>query len=242
MKSFLKCYRIEFLKGRHTIIYPLHMGLPVLFILGINTLLRWRRFENLEVDSFIGGCFQILCMFMPLISSVICSLVMEQEVEAGNYQNLLASYYSRTPIIISKLSMLMTLCALSIGLILLGIFVTLPLFWESIPISHLQLIRLGFKFWFCSISLYMIHLFLVFGFGKGVCTVVGFLGVLLSALGKYSPFDFVGYFIPQTWAVRMTSSSYQHPVELGIRLTLTLILALALIIWFNLSENIESHD
>ena len=113
MLSFLHCIRSDFYKFRHTSMLLIHLLLPLgvaAAFLAYFTISPWRP------DAKISGYFEMIGVSFPLIIGLVCSKSIEQEGQAGSFQNMLCGTKSRTAVFLSKLIVMLLLGACSIVL------------------------------------------------------------------------------------------------------------------------------
>jgi len=238
MSTFFRCYKAEFIKRKHTIFYPLHFAIPILFVIGINLLLMSRR-QNIDENYYLQLVFQVISIALPLLSSVFCGFLCDNEANAGNYQNVLASPHSRIITITAQLTMLMTMCAFSIVLSITGIIITMPVSFSTLVIT-------GAIIWICEIGVYAVHLFFGYKFGIGICSIIGFLGVIISSLATTGSFDEIWYYIPQSWAIRLATAFLGNIGVMSQLLSIvslfTTFIIVIVVIWFNLWESKKMQE
>lgn len=203
MKAFWKCYIAEFIKPRRTLFYPLHLIIPLLLTLAVSLLAHSRGVEA-EGKLFTPLIFQAIGIAMPLVSSVVCGLVCEREAQAGNYRHLLASPYGRVKVLAAQLAVAMTMCAFALTLAVTGALTALTLWGGGFSLSILECAALGGMLWLSAIPLYAFHLWAGYRWGIGICSIFGFLGVIIASLGTTRMFDPLWPWLPPSWGVRLT--------------------------------------
>lgn len=245
MITFLKCYKAEFIKRKHTIFYPLHFIVPAMFIAGISFLVITRG-NKIDRDYLTLFMFQGVSIAMPLLSSVICGLVCDNEASAGNCQNMITSLHGRVPVFLAQLAMLMTMCAFSIVLAVTGIMAIITVLGGNLSLSVSLCITISGKIWLCSIILYLVNLFLGYKMGMGICSMSGFLGVIIAALGTTRFFDNIWHYFPQSWAIRIATSILENLNLTFCDILKTVILTFAVFVlvirWFKSWEGIKITD
>lgn len=237
----LLCYiRSEFFKLRHSSFFAMHILIP---ICGVIIVWFYSIFTKVSsINKFIAF-IQIIAMVYPIIISIICELVAEQEVDAGHCQNIL-SLPSRCKVICSKLFFLLIMGFFSVLLSIVSFSVLLFMFDKEFELTISKaLITVG-AMWISNISLYILHLILAFKFGKNVCVSVGAVGSLTSALMETGLGTNIWFVCPYGLGIRLSKFAVSYSfhlrfrisaeISLGILSTIisTVILFVALILWF----------
>lgn len=133
--------------------------------------------ENMKVIAF----YQAIGAGLPVLIGIFTASVMEQEQNAGNFQNLL-SLPDKLTAFLSKLLMLLVLCLCSILLtaIIFGIG------FGRIASSDIDIMKgcifAALLLWGSGVPLYLWQLILAFQFGKGVSIGAGIMSGLISVL------------------------------------------------------------
>ena len=198
MRQLIRNIRAERIKLRHTCFLPVHIFAPLLaavvFLLYFS-LASWDPMAEIKAYYVvIGICF-------PVIASLLCALVTDQELHAGNYQLLLFST-NRVSMFFSKW-------------LLLFLYGCGALFWASILFGignmlFLQQHIVSMTFYFIAaiclmtegVVLYTLHLFVAMCFNKGVTIMLGIAEGLLSALCRTGLGDSKWFFLPCAWPTR----------------------------------------
>lgn len=198
MKEFFRCLHSDFIKIKRRPILLIHLLVP---LAGIILFLIYFKFLNESSASktvaFIGaveGAF-------PIMIGLVCSMIADQENEAGNYQHLL-TYPRRLLPFLSMTSMLLLLGLGSVILASFGFEVFYALILGQAPF--------GADFYFQSVILllasnifiYIFHIILSLRFGKGVSIGTGIVESLLSALLLTGMGDGIWKVIPCAWGMR----------------------------------------
>ena len=130
--------------------------------------------ENMKVIAF----YQAIGAGLPVLIGIFTASVMEQEQNAGNFQNML-SLSKKGVAFISKLLLLLLLCLGSVLLTTL-IFGTGFGRISSSNIGSMKVcILAALLLWGSSVPLYLWQLILAFQFGKGVSIGAGIISCLL---------------------------------------------------------------
>lgn len=147
-------------------------------------------------DAKISGYFEVIGVSFPLIIGLVCSKAIEQEGQAGSFQNMLCGIKSRAAIYLSKLIVMILMWAfsivLAIGVFAVGFKTAPALMYGKVAI----LIIAG------SVFLYILHLFVSLQYGRGASIGLGIVESLISALALTGLGDKAWYYIPCTWSAR----------------------------------------
>lgn len=76
-------------------------------IIGIALFLSYYSFSKFDSINKVSGYIQVLSISFPLLISIVCSSVVEQEALAGNFKELLSTEYGRRKALISKVCLLL---------------------------------------------------------------------------------------------------------------------------------------
>ena len=124
--------------------------------------------ENTKIIAF----YQAVGAGFPVLIGIFTASIMEQEQNAGVYQNLLTSR-KKTTALLSKVILLLIFSLFSVflaaGIFCFGFY---KIFGYSI-VSAGTYMMAAFIMWCGSIPLYIWQMFLAFRFGKGVSIGVG---------------------------------------------------------------------
>lgn len=198
MKVLISCCRAEFIKQKHTIFYPIHIGVPVIFILAVWAFAKTRG-GNAAADQLLMLAFESIGIALPLLSAVICGLVCEREEQAGRCQNVLVIPWPRWVLLTAKMILVMSACAISMVLTTIGLAVVLK-------VPAVQIAAGSGLIWLGMLGIYGLNLFLGYRFGMGICGMMGFLGVIIAALANTGFMDQIWLVVPWTWAMRLVSA------------------------------------
>jgi ABC-2 type transport system permease protein len=226
--------------------------LPVHILLPIGTaaaFLAYYAVSSWKPTAKISGYVEVIGISFPLIISLICSKAIEQERQAGSFQNMLCCIKSRALIYLSKLAVMILMGAFSVALaigIFAVVFKTAPaLMYEKVAI----LIIAG------SIFLYNLHLFVSLQYGRGASIGLGIIESLVSALALTGLGDKVWYCIPCTWSARFADNlmyEWLNPekafgygeIQKGLMVAIptTAISLILSILWFRNWEGRKIYD
>lgn len=247
MINLIRCMQSDFHKFRHSALLLIHILLPSaasLLFLAYYSVSPWKT------EDKISGYFEFISTAFPFIIGLICSMAIEQERQAGNFQVILCVIKSRTITYLSKLLVLLLLGTCSVALAI-GIFGTV--FQNAAPFFYLKAAGAIFV---SSVFLYILHLFLSFQYGKGASIGLGIVESLTSALMLTGLGDGKWYFIPCAWGARIGDClvyGWQNPVNSAtvnativkgiiIAVTTAVVALLISLIWFSNWEGRASYD
>lgn len=154
--------------------------------------------ENMKVIAF----YQAIGAGLPVLVGIFTASVMEQEQNAGDFQNLL-SLPDKLAAFLSKLLMLLSLCLCSVLLTAMIFGIGFGRTSASDIGSMKVCIFAALLLWGSSVPLYLWQMILAFQFGKGVSIGVGILSGLISALMLTGLGDYVWKYIFVCWTGRI---------------------------------------
>ncbi|HHT7239572.1 TPA: lantibiotic immunity ABC transporter MutG family permease subunit [Bacillus cereus] len=239
--------RADFLKMKSTIFSWIHIAMP---IIGIVLFLSYYSFSKLDSMSKVPGYIQVLSIAFPLLISVVCSFVVEQEALAGNFKELLSTEYGRRKVFISKVCLLLIcgFCSTILAVFGFAAGFHFVLGQNEFPLS--VYVEISFVLFGCQIFMYLFHLFLSFRFSKGASIGIGIIESLLAALMLTGLGDVIWKYIPCAWGMRLSSSFFayrlnpdsfhalQVDTQMGVVMCicLTIIAFVMSLIWFSFYE------
>ena len=160
--------------------------------------------DNMKIIAF----YQAIGAGLPVLVGIFAASVMEQEQNAGSYQNML-SLPKKGIAFLSKLMVLLALCLCSV-LLTAAIFgigfgmISASGTWSD---SNMEIVKIcvvtALLLWGSSVPLYLWQMILAFQFGKGVSIGVGILSGLISALMLTGLGDYVWKYIFVCWTGRV---------------------------------------
>ena len=247
MLTLIRCIRSDCRKLRRTFMLPIHIFVPVV----ISALfLAYYSVSPWKTESKLSGFLEFIAVSFPLIIGLISAKAIEQEGQAGSFQNMLCGIKSRTAVYLSKLILLFVLGVISASLAI-EIF---GAFFKAAPVV-LYLKAIGVLI-FSNIFLYVLHQFVSLQFGRGTSIGLGIAESLISALALTGLGDGKWYFIPCTWGARLCDYlvyiwSYPASIPIanveiikgiliaGISSTIAIV---ASIFWFRNWEGRKTYD
>lgn len=220
----------------------LPLGIAVAF-LAYYTVSPWKP------DNKISAYFELIGISFPLVISLVCSKAIEQEGQAGSFQNLLCGVKSRAVIWFSKLTVLFLLGICSIVLAIAVFAVRFQYAPPSVYAKAAALLIAG------SLFLYILHLFVSLKSGRGASIGLGIVESLLSSLALTGLGDHIWYFLPCTWSARFTDSlvfTWLNPaknfgpaeIQKGLLFAVpaTIIALVLVLLWFQNWEGRKTYD
>ena len=189
----------DLLKMKGLSITLAHILIPVItsgVFLAYYAVSAWN--ENTKIIAF----YQAVGAGFPVLIGIFTASIMEQEQNAGEYQNLLTSR-KKTTAFLSKVILLLIFSLFSVFLAA-GIFC---LGFHKIPgcstVSTAAYMVAALIMWCGSIPLYIWQMLLAFQFGKGVSIGAGIISGLVSALMLTNLGMYVWKYIPVSWTGRL---------------------------------------
>ncbi|MDM5235419.1 multidrug ABC transporter permease [Bacillus cereus] len=239
--------RADFLKMKHTIFFWIHIVMP---IIGIVLFLSYYSFSKVDSINKVSGYIQVLSIAFPLLISIVCSFIVEQEALAGNFKELLSTEYGRRKAFISKVCLLLICGLCSTILAVMGFAAGFHfLLWQNeFPLG--LYVEISFILFGCQIFMYICHLFLNFRFSKGASIGVGIIESLLAALMLTGLGDVIWKYTPCAWGVRLCNHFLEYRLnpdsfhvlqvdaEIGavICVCFTIVAFVVSLIWFSFYE------
>ena len=236
MKMFLRFLHSDFLKIRRSPVLWVHILVP---FVGITLFLLPCFFKPTSAGSMAGNILGAIALSFPILIGLICSMTVEQESDAGNFQELL----TRPSKLISFFSMVVMLLLLGLGASLLASFgfeAGLAVCLHQTPFHPNFYLHGALLVFGSNIFIYLLHLFLSLRFNKSVSIGVGIVESMLAALLLTGLGDGIWTCIPCAWGLRFVKMFMQNsfgramPMNKGIVsccIETALILVFS-IIWF----------
>ena len=198
--NFFHILKSDFLKMKRTSFYYMHLGFPI-----IGAIVSLIYFKNSEQPpSMILWCFleEVLLIF-PIIVGVVSAMVIEQEMKAGRFREMLCSKYGREIHLSSKVCFLILMGAFSyiLTVVLFSTGFTLLSGKELLP--SLDIFKLCIITYLPIIVLYLFHIFLSIRFGLGMSIGVGIFEFLVEALFITGLGDGIWFLVPCSMPSRM---------------------------------------
>ncbi len=198
--SFFRILKSDFLKMKHTSFYYMHLGLPIAAV--IVSLIYFKNSNKAPVKILWYFIESVLLVF-PIIIGVVSSMVVEQEMRAGKFREMICSKYGRAVHLGSKVCFLILMGAfsyvLTVGLCSTGF--NLLSGKELLPASAIA--KLCITTYLPIVVLYLFHIFLSIRFGLGMSIGVGIFEFLVEALFMTGLGDGTWYFVPCSMPSRL---------------------------------------
>ena len=176
-----------------------HILIP---IITSGVFLAYYSFSVWSDNTKIIAFYQAVGAGFPVLIGIFTASIMEQEQNAGAYQNLLA-LQKKTAAFLSKVMLLLIFSLFSVfltaGIFCFGFYKILGCSTVSIATYMMAALIM----WCGSIPLYIWQMLLAFQFGKGVSIGVGIISGLVSALMLTDLGMFVWKYIPASWTGRL---------------------------------------
>jgi lantibiotic protection ABC transporter MutG family permease subunit len=247
MSTLLRCIRSDFHKFRHTGMLWIHLLIP---LAAAAAFLAYYSVSLWNPDSKISSYFEVIGAAFPLIISLVCSKAIEQEGQAGSFQNILCGIKSRTAVYSSKLTIMVLLGIFSIA-IATGVF---AVGFKTAPV--IMYIKAAGLLIAGSVFLYILHLFTSLQYGRGASIGLGIVESLISALALTGLGDRIWYYLPCTWSARLCDYLvyvWMHPESATIwaaelnrwlifAILITIISFILSLLWFRNWEGRRTYD
>lgn len=196
---FSRCLRADFYKMKRSPVAIAHIIIPIVVsavFLGYYAISGWN-----ETDK-ISAFYEALGFGFPVLIGVFIASTMEQEQNAGAFQNLL-TLRSKTAALFSKA---LTLLLLS----LFALLFTAVLFGSGFNMIHGHsnvsigvFVTAALVMWISAIPLYLLFEIFAFAFGKAFTIGAGLISGLISALFLTDIGMYAWKVVPLSWTARM---------------------------------------
>lgn len=205
MMKIFPLVKSDFIKMRHTPFYWIHICLPVI---GALIFLKYYSFSGQNPINKINGYLEALSLTFPILIGIVCSMVIEQEVMAGKFKEMLSTEYGKGMCLLSKILILIFSgffsLSLSIGMFFIGFQYVLRQNMLSLNFYvNVTLIIFG-----AQIFLYLFHLWLSIKLGSGASIGMGIFESLFAALLITGLGDGIWQWIPCGWSVRFCDNFF----------------------------------
>ncbi|AQS11419.1 ABC-2 family transporter protein [Clostridium saccharobutylicum] len=240
--AIINSLKADSIKMKHTIFYWIHICIP---ILGVLLVVIDYFIHNSDGISSIGTLLETISLIFPILISVICSLVIEQEENAGNFKEILGNIYGKYLGFFSKILILLFFGLASTILTISGYFIVSKFFLQQDVFDLSFYIELIFITFGSQIFLYLFHTFLSFTLGSAGSIGISIFESLITALMETSLGDGVWFLIPCGWCIRFTkyfiahqslTSFFYYVLSIKCSILFTIIFFIFLIIWFHFYE------
>ena len=206
MREFFNYIRADFIKTKHLSIRIAHIAIPI----GTATaFLTYYAYASWDGYTKVATYYQVLGAGFPTLIGLFCAMLVEQELSAGSFQNMLS--VSKRPV--AFFSKLLVLTLFGMGAVLLAsamVGVGHFCFLGQRYIQYSFYIEAAFVVMESNLFLYILHMFLALRFNKGVTIGLGIVESLLSALFLTRLGDGIWIFFPPAWASRFVTKLLQR--------------------------------
>ncbi|MDO5725201.1 MAG: lantibiotic immunity ABC transporter MutG family permease subunit [Tissierellia bacterium] len=235
MKELLKILKTDIMKLKSSKLFWVHLFIPLLgnlLFLSYYRASKWGDFEKLS------AYIQVLGIVFPIMISIVCSILAQQEYDAGYYQNLFKFGSKIYLNYLSKLILLIALGFMASLIALLVYYFGYNLIGDSV-LNIKQYIIIAVILILSNFSEYNIHLFLSLRFSKNISIGIAAIETLISALFMTGLGEGRWYFLPAAWGPRYAIyylngiKNYDLKLALIISIIFTVLIFLSVIIWFN---------
>ena len=196
---FSRCLRADFYKMKRSPITIAHIVIPIV----VSTVfLAYYATSGWNEADKISAFFEALGFGFPVLIGIFIASTMEQEQNAGAFQNLL-TLRSKTAALFSK----------AVTLLLLSLFAllfTAVLFGFGFNMIHGQsvasmgvFVMASLVMWLSAIPLYLIFEIFAFVFGKAFVIGAGLISGLIGALFITDMGMYAWKIVPLSWTARM---------------------------------------
>ncbi len=251
MKELFRCMKAEGLKMRHTFLYPMYLGVPVL---GSLVFLLYYGMSGRGGIAWIFGYLEVIGFALPFVVSILCAGSVGME-ERNHFQPFLGGCICKGNAFLAKLLMLsgLGICAVVMAVFLFAAGYRLLPGREGISFGGYgclaAVLCLG------SVPLYLEHLFWNLTFSKTVSLCMGVAEFLLSALFLTGLGEGRWFFFPCSWSARgaalfLTYVTGEEKAALAAEMGRSSVICLLLFflicaligIWFYFYEGRQCND
>ncbi|MBE6088033.1 MAG: lantibiotic immunity ABC transporter MutG family permease subunit [Clostridium beijerinckii] len=252
--KILRLLKADFIKMKHTPFYWIHICLP---IIGAIIFLEYYSFSTWNSVNKINGYLEVLSLTFPVLIGIVCSMVIEQEVMAGKFKEMLSIEYGKGMCLLSKILILLLTGLFSLSLAVGIFFAGFQFILRQNTLSLNFYLNIIFIIFGAQIFFYLFHLWLSIKFGSGASIGMGIVESLLSALLITGLGDGIWQWIPCGWSVKFCDNFFieaSNSIDnfnkmadintvfsnsaIGVRncVLLTIAFGLYLVVWFNFFE------
>lgn len=203
--QIFRLMKSDFLKMKHTSFYLIHICVP---FIGILMFLKYYSFSSWSTINKINGYLESISIIFPVLIGVVCSMVIEQEVMAGKFKEMLSIEYGKGKSLLSKILVLLFLSLCSLILAIGGFFLGFQYVLKQNVLPLGFYINVTFIIFGAQIFLYLFHLWLTIKFGSGASIGMGIFETLFSALLITGLGDGIWQWIPCGWSVKFCNNFF----------------------------------
>ncbi|SFD28505.1 lantibiotic immunity ABC transporter MutG family permease subunit [Clostridium uliginosum] len=242
MTYFFRFVKSDFVKIKRQPLLIMHTLIP---LLGIIIFLSYFSYTPWKPTSKVFVFLQMAAFVFPILIALICSMVVDQEALAGNFQQMLTSDIKLMPFL-SKLTVVLLFGLSSMLVLVCGFGAGFSYILNESPFEFRYYMYAGCILFFSSIFIYVFHIIISMKFGNIPSIGIGITESLLSiifatdlGLGKWE-------FVPCTWGMRLMMYFHKFTLKdqsffeeiselrLGIILCIlgTIIITIFACLWF----------
>ncbi|EOH97928.1 lantibiotic immunity ABC transporter MutG family permease subunit [Enterococcus pallens] len=230
------------LKLSRTPFFLLHLVIP---LLGLVIFISYQLMTQYPAEALTINYYQLLTLIYPLIAAWMCTLITDQEIEAGGGFFLLNTT-SRSHTLASKLMVLIGSGLFACLLVVIGYHYIVSLLFVdySLPLSTCLLLAL--VIWGCALFQYSFHTWIGLRFGRNSSFAIAAVELLLAALLLTGLGETIWFFFPCAWGIRLVPlvATSQSATKLGFAAVGigTLLMLIFLFHWFQTWEGRKNED
>lgn len=196
---FIKNLQADLLKMKGLPVAFAHILIPVITS---SLFLMYYAFTSWNANTKMIAFYQAVGAGFPVLIGIFTAVLMEQEYNAGSFQNLL-TMPKKTMALISKLLILLLFSLFAVMLTVVIFETGFCRILGNHTISTGTCLLAAFIMWCSSIPLYIWQMILAFRFGKGVSIGAGIMSGLVCALMLTDLGMFIWKYIPASWTGRI---------------------------------------
>lgn len=227
-----------------------HLAVPVLGIL----IFTW--YQSMTIyppEKFTVNYYQVLTLIYPLLAAWICSIITEQEIEAGGGFFLLSTP-SRMKSLLSKLLFLVIFGLMSCLLVTLGYSGVAAIIISEFSFPLSITLRMALLVWGCAVYEYLFHTWLGLRFSRNASFAAAAVEILFAALMLTGLGEAIWFFVPSAWGVRLVNLLSRYlllgdittvpAMKLGTlaAVVVTFLMLVLLFIWFRRWEGRKNEE
>lgn len=254
MIKILRLMKSDFMKMRRTPFYWIHICLPVT---GVLLFLLYYSFSAFNPINKVNLYLEALSLTFPIPIGILCSMVIEQEVMAGKFKEMLSTEYGKIKCLLSKILMLLITGLFSLILTIGGFLLGFQYILKQNILPFTFYVYAALFIFGSQIFLYLFHLWLSIKLGSGASIGMGIFESLVSALLITGLGDGIWELVPCSWSVRFCNNLFikeTNSIDVfnkladintgfinnsaGLRncIILTIIFGILFAVWFNFFE------
>lgn len=229
-------------KLTRTPFFLLHLVIP---LLGLAIFISYQLMTRYPAEALTINYYQLLTLIYPLLAAWMCTLVTDQEIEAGGGFFLLNTT-SRNSVLTSKLLALIGSGLFACLLIVVGYPCIMSLLLDHYSLSLSTCLILALVIWSCALFQYFFHTWIGLRFGRNSNFAVAAVELLLAALLLTGLGETIWFFFPCAWGIRLVPliAASQPSAKLGLTAlgVGTLVMLIILFRWFQTWEGRKNEE